>query len=54
MKNISWYNTNESSSRGMKDSIGEKQIKVFIMRKFLTFFFYDGWNDGSICSFYGI
>ena len=39
MKNISWYNTNESSSRGMKYSIGEKQVKVVIMKKFFTFIF---------------
>ena len=39
MKNISWYNTNESSSRGIKYSIGEKQVKVVIMRKFFTFIF---------------
>ncbi|MFS9025161.1 Ltp family lipoprotein [Streptococcus australis] len=39
MKNISWYNTNESGSRGMKDSIGEKQVKVVIMKKFLIFIF---------------
>ncbi|MFS9340749.1 Ltp family lipoprotein [Streptococcus australis] len=39
MNNFSWYNTNECSSRGMKDSIGEKQVKVVIMRKFFTFIF---------------
>ena len=39
MKNISWYNTNECSTRGMKYSIGEKQVKVVIMKKFLIFIF---------------
>lgn len=39
MNNISWYNTNESSFIEMKDSIGEKQVKVFIMKKFLIFIF---------------
>ena len=39
MNNISWYNTNECSSRGMKYSIGEKQVKVVIMRKFFTVIF---------------
>lgn len=39
MNNFSWYNTNECSSRGMKDSIGEKQVKVFIMKKFLIVIF---------------
>ena len=39
MNNISWYNTNECSTRGMKDSIGEKQVKVVIMKKFLIFIF---------------
>ena len=39
MNNISWYNTNECSSRGMKYSIGEKQVKVVTMKKFLIFIF---------------
>ena len=39
MNNISWYNTNECSTRGMKDSIGEKQVKVVIMKKFLIVIF---------------
>ena len=39
MNNISWYNTNECSSRGIKYSIGKKQVKVFIMKKFFTFIF---------------
>ena len=39
MNNISWYNTNESSLRGMKYSIGKKQVKVVIMKKFLTVIF---------------
>ena len=39
MNNFSWYNTNECSSRGMKDSIGEKQVKVFMMKKFLIVIF---------------
>ena len=39
MNNISWYNTHESSSRGMKYSIGEKQVKVVTMKKFLIFIF---------------
>ena len=39
MKNISWYNTNECSSRGIKYSIGEKQVKVFMMKKFLIVIF---------------
>lgn len=39
MNNFSWYNTNECSTRGMKDSIGEKQVKVFMMKKFLIVIF---------------
>ena len=39
MNNISWYNTNECSTRGMKYSIGEKQVKVFMMKKFLIVIF---------------
>ena len=39
MNNISWYNTNESSFIEMKYSIGEKQVKVFIMKKFLIVIF---------------
>ena len=39
MNNISWYNTNECNSRGMKYSIGEKQVKVVTMKKFLIFIF---------------
>ena len=39
MNNFSCYNTNKSSSRGMKYSIGKKQVKVFIMKKFLIFIF---------------
>ena len=39
MNNISWYKTNECSSRGMKYSIGEKQVKVVTMKKFLIFIF---------------
>ena len=46
MKNISWYNTNESSSRGMKYSIGEKQVKVVIMKNF-DIYFYNFWIDGG-------
>ena len=39
MNNISRYNTNESSFIEMKYSIGEKQVKVFIMKKFLIVIF---------------
>ena len=39
MKNISWYNTNESSSRGMKYSIGEKQVKVDHYEKIFDIYF---------------
>ena len=53
MNNFSWYNTNECSSRGMKDSIGEKQVKVFMMKKIFDSYFFDFWIDGRNVSFDG-